>query len=91
MTTLVVCAVFDQCVSAYSKPFFVQTDRAAVRSFVDEVRRQSPDNLLSVHPEDYALYKLGTYEEDTGRFSCLDVPELLARAASFAIDKELVF
>ena len=88
MTIQVVCAVFDQCVSAYAKPFFVPTDRAAVRSFVDEVRRQSPENLLFVHPEDYSLYKLATYDEDTGRFVCLEPPELLARAASFAIDKE---
>lgn len=88
MANHVVCAVFDLCVGAYAKPFFVQSEKAAVRSFVDEVRRQSPDNLLSVHPEDYALYKLGTFDDDQGKVVCLEPPELLARASSFAVDKD---
>lgn len=64
----VICAVLDSAVQAFGTPFFVQADGHALRSFIDEVNRQAPDNTLFGHPEDYTLYHLGEFNEEDGAF-----------------------
>lgn len=64
-----VCAVFDSAVQAYGQPFFVIATGAAVRSFVDECNREAADNGLYMHPEDYVLYQLGAFDDETGEFT----------------------
>jgi hypothetical protein len=50
----------------------------AVRSFMDEVKREAPDNPLNMHPEDHDLYELGTWDDATGRYEeSADGPYLL--------------
>lgn len=63
-----VVAVRDRAADAYMRPFFVPTIGMAVRSFQDEVNRANVENPLFAHPEDYDLYVLGVFDEDTGRF-----------------------
>lgn len=43
-----------------------------MRSFTDEVNRVAPDNPLSMHPDDYTLWYLGHWDEDSGVFSSDD-------------------
>lgn len=75
---LVIVAVRDSAMDAYARPFFVPNTATAVRSFKDEVQNeQSP---MSKHPEDYALWELGTFEEDDGKFENLPSPRQLVRA-----------
>lgn len=69
MAKLVVCAVFDSAVQAYLRPIFVPKSAAAVRSFIDEVKREGEGNPLAAHPEDYHLSYLADFDEDTGAFS----------------------
>lgn len=64
-----VCAVRDSAMDAYARPFFVPTTNMAVRSFTDEVNRKAEDNAMYRHPEDYELYCLGQWNENTGIFS----------------------
>lgn len=68
MTKLCVCAVFDGAVQAYGRPVFAPAIGAALRSFVDEVNRNVPDNTLAAHPEDFHLTYLADFEEETGLF-----------------------
>lgn len=71
-----VFAVRDRALNAYMQPFFVASAGVAVRSFSDEVNRtESP---MNGHPEDYDLYHLGFYSEDTGRMEPLDAPRMVA-------------
>lgn len=78
-----VVSVKDRAADAYMRPFFVPTVGMAVRSFSDEVRRGGEDNPMAKHPDDYDLYRLGTFDEDTGGLeSCL--PELLVRGKDVA-------
>lgn len=79
MTMYYVVAVFDSAMDGFSRPFFVPTTQAAVRSFTDEINRASPDNPMFAHPEDYALHELGSFEDLTGRFTNLEDPRLLVR------------
>lgn len=45
---------------------------SVIRSFSDGV--QTPDTPFNKHPEDYALFELGTYDEETGLVEGLPQP-----------------
>ena len=40
----VICAVRDSAADVFGRPYFVPTAGVAIRSFTDEVNRQSDDN-----------------------------------------------
>lgn len=75
---LIMVAVRDSAVDAFMRPFFVPTTGFAVRSFQDEVK--NPESPMAKHPGDFALYELGTFDEDTGRCNNLSAPRQLVRA-----------
>lgn len=57
-------AVYDLKAVAYLQPFFSCNPGSAVRAFGDAVRDgKSP---LSIHPEDYQLFELGTFDDNSG-------------------------
>lgn len=64
-----VYAVRDRAMDGFLRPIFVQSDGVAIRSFVDELNRAAPDNAMYAHPDDYDLYYLGTFHEETGTFN----------------------
>lgn len=72
-----VCAVRDRVVDAFNSPFVVTSVGQAIRTFGDEVNRKQEDNPLSKHPEDFDLYKLGTWDSESGLFDC-GVPKQVA-------------
>lgn len=61
--------VRDGKVEAYMRPFFVRSLGEAERSFFDLAN--DPDSQVSRHPEDFALYYLGTYDDGSGTFESL--------------------
>lgn len=78
-----VCAVKDRAVDAYNRPLYVPTVGVAIRSFNDEVNRK--DSELSNHPEDYDLYELGQWDDQTAVFVPLEQPRVIARAQDIVI------
>jgi len=85
MTVHSLCAVKDRAIDAYNRPFTVPTIGAAIRSFTDEVNRK--DSEMYAHPEDYDLYELGTFCDNTGTFLPADggVPRVISRAQDVAV------
>lgn len=77
---LIVCAVRDVKVEAFGDPFFSPSIGSAIRSFDDGVNHVAETNSWNKHPEDYALYALGKYDNSTGTFDCPDIPKLLVQA-----------
>lgn len=65
-----ICAVRDRQMAAFGQPIFVPTTGIAIRSFADEIN--NPQSEMHKHPDDYDLYHLGTFDDDTGRFENLD-------------------
>lgn len=65
-----VLAVYDEKAEAFAAPFFQQSDVLAVRAFMSAAR--DPESLLYKFPRDYALYKLATYDDNTGHFENLE-------------------
>lgn len=66
---LVVCAVKDSATDTFGKPFFVHSLGQAMRSFKDEVMRSDPNNELFKHPDDFTLWSLCDFDDQTGQFA----------------------
>lgn len=65
--THIICAVRDRQLDAFMRPFAAQSRGQAIRSFSDETNRA--DSELNRHPEDYELYELGSFNDDTGELT----------------------
>lgn len=68
----VVCGVRDSAAQVYGQPWFVPSTGVAVRGFSDAVRGSDKNDLTS-HPEDFTLFQLGTFDDETGKF--VNLPE----------------
>lgn len=75
---LIMCAVRDRAADAYARPMFVPSVGIAIRSFSDEVNRKAEDNQMYNHADDFDLYELGVYDDETAKFEILDTPKQLA-------------
>lgn len=60
----IICSTYDKAIEAYMRPFTAQSAGQAVRMFEDEYRRQ--DSEIGKHPEDYALFRIGTFDDSKG-------------------------
>lgn len=67
-----VMTVYDSKVKAFLVPFFVRTVAEAIRSFTEAVN--DPAKQFGKYASDYDLYKLGIYDDVTGKFAG-EVPE----------------
>lgn len=76
----VICAVRDAKAEVFGRPIFVNTVGEAVRIFTDEVNRTSSDNVYANHPEDFALYELGTFDDNSGLINALPIVKIIVQA-----------
>lgn len=53
-------------------PTFEVNDAVAARNFSHAV--QQSDSVLFTHASDFSLFRIGTFEEDTGRLISEDMP-----------------
>lgn len=74
---MLVVTIFDRAAGAYGQPFYSTTPSHAIRSFADAVQRRDPDNVMNRHPDDFELYVLGKYDDQTGLFET-HAPEQIA-------------
>jgi len=85
MTVQTVVSVKDRAIDAYNRPFIVPTIGAAIRSFTDEVNRKESE--MFAHPEDFDLYDMGTFCDQTGTFLPPEggIPRVISRAQDVVI------
>lgn len=76
----VICSVRDSAADVYASPFTSQNINTAMRDFAHACRDQQ--SQLSKNPEDFALYLLGEFEDDTGILIPV-APKLVANATQF--------
>ena len=60
---LMVYTIYDTAAKAYMRPFFLQSDGQAIRSFSDLAL--DADHEVGRHPEDYSLYRIGFFDDNT--------------------------
>lgn len=73
-------AVKDLAVQAFGDCFLVRAPGEAIRSFQDEVNRKDGKSPIAAHPDDYELYVLAVYHDDTGVIVANEKPQFVARA-----------
>lgn len=64
---LTIVAVRDIKADCFGQPNFVPNVGSAIRSFGDQCQDEKA-GILFQHPEDFELYKLGTYNDADGSF-----------------------
>lgn len=75
---LQIIAVRDRQANIYGQPQAVANLGAAIRSFGDEINRADKQNVMFMHPEDFDLYHLGEYDDNTGAIEKIEPPKQIA-------------
>lgn len=82
---LTIISIRDIVANLYSQPAFVQSKGSALRSFSTEVNRADANNQLYNHPNDFELYALGTFDDETAVFELYAKPEPIGLARDYVI------
>lgn len=83
---LKVFSVFDSKAAFFGNPFFDQREASAIRSFGDAVKSNDPMNGFAKHPEDYSLFMLGEFDNETGEFDLCKPANLVTASALRAVE-----
>lgn len=75
-------AIHDQKSKAFHTPFFKHTHGEAERDFKTAVNDTSSSSMLSKYPEDFDLYHVGEYDDQTGLFTALPTPAVVTKAVT---------
>ena len=69
---LKIYSIYDMAARNYNRPFYQHTKGEAVRSFTDLAN--DGESMISKHPQDYFLFELGTFEDESGAITTHDAP-----------------
>lgn len=78
---LLVFSVYDTKVGAYAQPFILRSTGEALRGWIDVVN--SKDTQFNKHPEDFTLFHIADYDEESGMFTNLKTPQSLGLALEY--------
>jgi hypothetical protein len=81
----IICSVKDRAADAFGRPLFVPSVGLAIRSFSDEVNRSDPENQMFNHSDDFDLFEIGTFDDNTGIIECHPQPKLLSIGKSVKV------
>lgn len=85
MSKLIAVCVRDEKADCYSNPFFVPALGIALRMFLDWSK--DPETAVGKHPEDYRLYRVGVFDQDSGQLEPEKVPVFLQSAIPKDMDE----
>lgn len=69
-------AIYDKCRKAYLGLMEKPNVKCAIRDF--EIMTKDKNSLLNKSPEDFALYKIGDLNEETGEFINNDISKVMS-------------
>lgn len=78
---LKIFSVFDSKVSAFMNPIFLRTTPEAIRAFSGAVSEK--DSNFCKYPEDYTLFEVGSWDDQTAVIDLLSTPHPVAKAIEF--------
>lgn len=73
-----VYSVRDSKTEVFGSPFLQKSQGEAERSF--QALTNDPQTFVGKYPEDFDLYYLGRYDDNSGQFKLLDTPKHLMKA-----------
>lgn len=56
-------AIYDNKAKAFVAPFFMINDAVAIRAFSNSAN--DPENMICKYPNDFCLYNVGCFDDDT--------------------------
>ncbi len=77
--------IYDEASGVYMRPFFSQADGQATRGFKDIAT--DADHEVGKHPEDYTLYRIGTFNDGTGEIEHGKHQKLLTGLQCVSMDR----
>lgn len=86
---LQIFAIFDTAAEVYSPPFFQKSIGLALRTFSDTA--QDASTTIYQHPQDFTLFHVGQYDDQTAGIEALKTPKPLIKAneaKAMALDGE---
>lgn len=83
---LKVFSIRDAKSEVYNTPFFQKTHGEAERSF--RTAANDDKTQINKYPEDFDLYYLGEYDDNTGQVTPLDTPQHVLKAVSCVAPKQ---
>jgi hypothetical protein len=84
MSQLRLYSLYDSGVGAYLKPFWSDHKANAIRSFIQLVNDKSdPNNMVANHPDQFVLFELGIFFQNSGAFTLHNSPLSLGTAVEF--------
>jgi hypothetical protein len=81
-------SIYDTATAAYMRPFYMQSDAAAVRSFSDLA--VSADHEIANHPGDYSLVRIGVWNDSNGQTTPEDPSTLITGLEAVAASRQVV-
>lgn len=76
-----VFAVYDSKAGYFKTPFIMQTKGEAVRSWSDVANDKSTE--IGKHPEDFTLFHIAGFDEESGKYENLLTPESCGLAVEY--------
>lgn len=76
-------SIRDSKGEAFQPPRATKTIGEAERMFENAINTKQEGNFLNQYPEDFDLYHLGTFDDQTGKMKLFDSPRHLHKAVSF--------
>ena len=77
--------IYDVASGIYMRPFFSQADGQAVRGFKDIAT--DAEHEIGKHPEDYTLYRIGSYNDTTGALIGENPEKLMTGLEAVSLDR----
>lgn len=72
-----ICAVYDMTANLYGAPFSATNEQVAIRQFQAELTNVQANGPMQTHPQDFKLFALGTFDNETGTYDLYQQPLFL--------------
>lgn len=82
-----ILCVRDRAADVFGRPSFHTSVGGAIRGFVDEINRAHEENVMFRHPEDFDMFHVGTYDDNSCKFDLLPSPRQVAIGKDSVIKK----
>ena len=77
-------SIYDTKAQYYHLPYNLKNEAVAIRQFGDMVNDK--ETTINKHPEDYTLFKIGTWDDQNAKYSLEKTPKSLGTGVEFKID-----
>jgi len=74
-------SVFDSKAEGYLQPFMLSSKGEALRGFINLANK--PEHDFHIHAEDFTLFELGSFDDQTAKFELEKTPLSLGNALEF--------